>query len=58
VKWIVPTALKGRWARYNPGLKSGATKLVMPDGIFHVNGEDEFENSFHLIEVCTKLNYP
>ena len=39
-------------------LKSGATKLVMPDGIFHVNGEDEFENGFHLIEVYTKFNFP
>jgi len=37
VRWIVPTALKGMWVRFNPGLKSGVTKSVMPDGIIYVN---------------------
>ncbi len=26
----------------NPGLKSGAIKSVMPNGIFYVNNENEF----------------
>ncbi len=33
--------------RFNPGLKSGATKSVMPNGIFRLNNDDEFKNGFH-----------
>jgi len=56
VRWIVPGALKGKWSRFNPGLKSGVTKSVMPDGIFFVNDKDKFEYGFHLIVIYTKIN--
>ena len=42
-------------AHLDPGLKSGAIKSVMPDGIFYVNNIDE--NGFHLIVIRTKINY-
>ena len=35
--------------------KSGAIKSVMPNGIFYVNNENEFEYDFHLIVICTKI---
>jgi len=40
-----------------PGLKSGAIKSVMTDGIFYLNNEDEFEYGVHLKVICTKINY-
>ncbi len=40
-----------------PSGKSGAIKSVMPNGIFYINNEDEFEYDFHLIVICTKIKY-